>query len=128
MNEETKKVAESLSDYADADKTKTIREIRQLSFTGVAALVVYFILDVSGYAEVNDICSKISAYCLTLIFVTTVLMPLYTTGLIKKIQWKNKLQDKLSIPQPVMMLVVAVLAFVLAAVLKLGLLQLFPNL
>ena len=60
MNEESKKVAESLSDYADADKTKTIKDIRQLSFAGVAALVVYLLLDSSGYTEVNEICNKIS--------------------------------------------------------------------
>lgn len=128
MNDETKKVAESLSDYADADKTKTIKKIRQLSFAGVAALVVYCILDVLGYAEVNDICNNISVYCLTLVFVTTVLMPLYATGMIKKIQWKDKLQHKINIPKPVMMVISVVLAFVLAAVLKLGLIQLFPNL
>ena len=128
MNDESKRVAESLSDYADADKAKTIKEIRQLSFAGVAALVVYFILDVSGYTETSDLCNKISAYCLTLVFVTTVLIPLYTTGLIRKIQWKDKLQNKVNIPKPVMMVIMAVLAFVLAAILKLGLIQLFPTL
>ena len=128
MNDESKKIAKSLSDYADTEKTMTIKEIRQLSFAGVAALVVYFILEESGYAEINDICSRISTYCLTLVFVTTVLMPLYTTGMIKKIQWKDKLQKQLNIPRPVMMVIMAVLAFVLAAILKYGLVRLFPSL
>ena len=65
MDDESKKVAESLSDYADADKTKTIKEIRQLSLVGVAALAIYFIIDVSGYAGAYDIADRISAYCLT---------------------------------------------------------------
>ena len=62
MDDESKKVAESLSDYADADKTKTIKEIRQLSLVGVAALAIYFIIDVSGYAGAYDIADRISAY------------------------------------------------------------------
>ena len=128
MDEESKNVVESLSDYADADKIKTIKDIRRLSFAGVAALIVYFLLDISGYARINDICNKISTYCLTLIFVTTALMPLYITGVVRKIQWKDKLQNKFNIPNPVMIVIGLVLAFVLAAVLKLGLIQLFPNL
>ena len=101
---------------------------RHISFAGVAALAVYFILDISGFAKSNDICNKISVYCLTRVFVTTAIMPLYITGLIKKIRWKNNLQNKFSISKPVMMIITAVLAYVLAAVLKLGLVQLFPNL
>ena len=128
MDDESKKVAESLSDYADADKTKTIKEIRQLSLVGVAALAIYFIIDVSGYAGAYDIADRISAYCLTLVFVTTILIPLFTTGIIKRIQWKDKIQNKLNIPKPVMMVVLAGLAFILAAIIKLGLIQLFPTL
>ena len=128
MDDESKKVAESLSDYADADKTKTIKEIRQLSLVGVAALAIYFIIDISGYAGAYDIADRISAYCLTLVFVTTILIPLFTTGIIKRIQWKDKIQNKLNIPKPVMMVVLAGLAFILAAIIKLGLIQLFPTL
>lgn len=128
MDDESKKVAESLSDYADADKTKTIKEIRQLSLVGVAALAIYFIIDVSGYAGAYDIADRISAYCLTLVFVTTILIPLFTTGIIKRIQWKDKIQNKHNIPKPVMMVVLAGLAFILAAIIKLGLIQLFPTL
>ena len=128
MDDESKKVAESLSDYADADKTKTIKEIRQLSLVGVAALAIYFIIDVSGYAGAYDIADRISAYCLTLVFVTTILIPLFTTGIIKRIQWKDEIQNKLNIPKPVMMVVLAGLAFILAAIIKLGLIQLFPTL
>lgn len=128
MDDESKKVAESLSDYADAEKTKTIKEIRQLSLVGVAALAIYFIIDVSGYAGAYDIADRISAYCLTLVFVTTILIPLFTTGIIKRIQWKDKIQNKLNIPKPVMMVVLAGLAFILAAIIKLGLIQLFPTL
>lgn len=128
MDDESKKVAESLSDYADADKTKTIKEIRQLSLVGVAALAIYFIIDVSGYAGAYDIADRISAYCLTLVFVTTILIPLFTTGIIKRIQWKDKIQNKRNIPKPVMMVVLAGLAFILAAIIKLGLIQLFPTL
>ena len=119
---------ESKKDYADADKTKTIKEIRQLSLVGVAALAIYFIIDVSGYAGAYDIADRISAYCLTLVFVTTILIPLFTTGIIKRIQWKDKIQNKLNIPKPVMMVVLAGLAFILAAIIKLGLIQLFPTL
>ena len=98
MDDESKKVAESLSDYA------------------------------SGYAGAYDIADRISAYCLTLVFVTTILIPLFTTGIIKRIQWKDKIQNKLNIPKPVMMVVLAGLAFILAAIIKLGLIQLFPTL
>ena len=48
MNEEVKEVAGKLSDYANAEKEKLIKNIRSESIIGTIAIVVYGVLEVSG--------------------------------------------------------------------------------
>ncbi len=80
MKKETKEVAEKLSDYAEADKEITIKRIRNQSLMGVAALAVYFILDFFKIAAKYPIMESLSQYCLTLIFVSILMIPILTTG------------------------------------------------
>ncbi len=80
MKEETREVAEKLSDYAEADKELTIKRIRNQSLMGVVALAVYFILDVLEIPTKYPLFESISRYCLTLIFVSVLLIPILTTG------------------------------------------------
>ena len=89
MNEEVKEVAEKLSDYADAEKVNIIKEIRKLSIGGVIALIAYFIIDMTGSTSTNLILGKISLYCETLVYVTVIMIALYSTGLLNKIQRKK---------------------------------------
>ena len=92
MEREVKEVAEKMSDYAGTEKETLIKNIRNLSLMGVCALAVYFLLDVTGAALQNAILESIYLYCQTLIYVTTLLIPLYTTGLLGKFEQKKKEQ------------------------------------
>lgn len=119
MNEEVKEVAEKLSDYADAEKVNIIKEIRKLSIGGVIALIAYFIIDITGTAGSNLILGKISLYCETLVYVTVIMIALYSTGLLSKIQRKNKNTRFDILPKPARMIIAVVVAFAVAAALKL---------
>ena len=92
MEKEVKEVAEKMSDYAGTEKETLIKNIRNLSLMGVCALAVYFLLNVTGAALQNAILESIYLYCQTLIYVTTLLIPLYTTGLLGKFEQKKKEQ------------------------------------
>lgn len=123
MNEEVKEVAEKLSDYADAEKVNIIKEIRKLSIGGVIALIAYFIIDITGTASSNLILGKISLYCETLVYVTVIMIALYSTGLLNKIQRKNRNTRFDSLPKATRMLIALVVAFAVAVVLKLFLVR-----
>ena len=115
MNEEVKEVAEKLSDYADAEKENIIKNIRNQSVGGACALVVYFILDVTGVAYHKPMFEILSLYCETLIYVTVIMISLYSTGLLNKIQRKNKSFWLDNLPKAIQMIIVAVGAFIGAA-------------
>lgn len=123
MDEEVKEVAEKLSDYADAEKVNIIKEIRKLSIGGVIALIGYFIIDTTGTASQNIILGKISLYCETLVYVTVIMIALYSTGLLSKIQRKNKNTRFDGLPKAVRMFTAVVVAFAVAVVLKLFLVR-----
>ena len=93
MEKEVKEVAEKMSDYAGTEKETLIKNIRNLSLMGVCALAVYFLLNVTGAALQNAILESIYLYCQTLIYVTTLLIPLYTTGLLGKFEQKKRAKD-----------------------------------
>lgn len=123
MDEEVKEVAEKLSDYADAEKVNIIKEIRKLSIGGVIALIAYFIIDTTGTASQNIILGKISLYCETLVYVTVIMIALYSTGLLSKIQRKNRNTRFDGLPKAVRMFTAVVVAFAVAVVLKLFLIR-----
>ena len=123
MDEEVKEVAEKLSDYADAEKVNIIKEIRKLSIGGVIALIAYFIIDTTGTASQNIILGKIYLYCETLVYVTVIMIALYSTGLLSKIQRKNKNTRFDGLPKAVRMFTAVVVAFAVAVVLKLFLVR-----
>ena len=123
MNGEVKEVAEKLSDYADAEKVNIIKEIRKLSIVGIIALIAYSIIDITGTVSSNLIFGKISLYCETLVYVTVIMIFLYSTGLQNKIQRKNKNTRFDSLPKAARMLIAVVVAFAVAVVLKLFLVR-----
>ena len=45
MKEEAKEVAETMSDYAKAEKEQLVKSIRNMSIIGLAALLVYMVLN-----------------------------------------------------------------------------------
>lgn len=115
MNEEVKEVAEAMSDYAGQEKEKLVKGIRSTSFLGAAALVGYGILTLSGLSGKNVVFEHLTLYFRTLVFVTVLLMPLYTTGILGKIRRRNKAAN---LPKLVQLVLAGVAAFVLAFVLK----------
>ena len=118
MEREVKEVAEKMSDYAGTEKETLIKNIRNLSLMGVCALAVYFLLDVTGAALQNAILESIYLYCQTLIYVTTLLIPLYTTGLLGKFEQRKKSKRFDCMPGPVRIIICVIGAFAVAAVVQ----------
>ena len=89
MNEEVREVAETLSDYANAEKGKMIKDIRIHSLIGTVATIIYCILDYFELISQNQLYEKLAGYCGTLVFVTVMLIFVHTTGVLNELQ-KNK--------------------------------------
>ena len=116
MNEETREVARTLSEYAENDKELLLRKIRGESIIGVCSLAVYALLDLTGLALKNDFLSSLSTLSLTLVAVTTMIIPLYATGLLSKLEKKRK---PIRLPLPAKLLLAAVSGYAFAWLLKL---------
>ena len=123
MNEEVKEVAEILSDYANAEKEKMIKDIRIHSIMGTIAMIVYCMLNSSELILQNVFYEKLALYCETLVFVAVMLIFAHTTGVLSKLQKKQKASTiftKLeTLPKVVQMIIGAVVAFPGAALMKL---------
>ena len=104
--------------YAGTEKETLIKNIRNLSLMGVCALAVYFLLNVTGAALQNAILESIYLYCQTLIYVTTLLIPLYTTGLLGKFEQKKKSKRFDCMFGPVRIILCVIGAFAVAAVVQ----------
>ena len=115
MKEEVKEVAKSMSDYALAEKEGIIKEIRNLSFIGLAALIVYYLIDLSGIGLGNEIMEGISMYSQALIYVVVLLIPFQTTGLLNKIKRSEK---HISVPKAVLCIAAFLLAIIVAVLIK----------
>ena len=116
MKEEVKEVAKSMSDYALAEKEGILKEIRSLSFIGLAALIVYYVIDLFGIGLGNELAEGISMYCQALIYVVILLIPLQTTGLLNKIKRSEKSNN---IPKAVLGIASILAAVVVAVLMKL---------
>ena len=115
MNDNEKELAGSLSEYAEADKANTIREIRRLSLLGAGALVIYGILYMGGYDK-DGVTGMIAGYALSLVFVAVLLMPLLTTGTLQKLGRKNRGKQ---MPKALLCVLSAAVAFAAAWLIKL---------
>ena len=119
MNEEVKEVAEKLSDYAGEEKINMIKNVRNLSITGVCALILCYILEAAGVSGQNSFFEKLYLYCETLVPVTITMIVFYSTGLINKLHRKNRSSVLDTFPKAIRISITAVLAFAVAALLKL---------
>ena len=116
MNEEVREVAETLSDYASAEKESIIKNIRMHSILGTGAMAVCMILELTNAVSVSKVFEMISVYAEVLIYVAMVMILVHTTGLLTKIRKRN---EKLKgIPKGVLMVGGAIVAFVVAAIIK----------
>lgn len=126
MNEEERKIAKTMSDYATTEKEKIFKEMKIQSMMGVCALVLYWILHETDAYIYSDALEKLTGYCETLVSVSVIMMAAYTTGSLSKLRsksWKFFMIENL--PKPVRLIVSAVVAFCGAAMIKLALVHFF---
>ena len=126
MNEEERKIAKTMSDYATTEKEKIFKEMKIQSIMGVCALVLYWILHETDAYIYSDALGKLTEYCETLVSVSVIMMAAYTTGSLSKLRsksWKFFMLENL--PKPVRLIVIAVVAFCGAAMIKLALVHFF---
>ena len=126
MNEEERKIAKTMSDYATTEKEKIFKEMKIQSIMGVCALVLYWILHETDAYMYSDALEKLTGYCETLVSVSVIMMAAYTTGSLSKLRSKNwKFFMIENLPKPVRLIVSAVVAFCGAAMIKLALVHFF---
>lgn len=126
MNEEERKIAKTMSDYATTEKEKIFKEMKIQSIMGVCALVLYWILHETDAYIYSDALGKLTEYCETLVSVSVIMMAAYTTGSLSKLRsksWKFFMLENLS--KPVRLIVIAVVAFCGAAMIKPALVHFF---
>ena len=111
MNEEVKEVAKSMSEYALAEKESMLKEIRVLSLLGLAALIIYYVIDLSGMGEGNDFFANVAMYSQTLVYVVILLIPFQATGLLNKIRKNDR---KVTVSKTILCVVSLVAAFLIA--------------
>ena len=118
MKEEAKEVAETMSDYAKTEKEQLVKSIRNMSLIGLAALLVYFVLDVTGVYDRNNLLRYAYGISEALIYVTVLMFPLYTTGLLSKLRISRSNYIFKNIPQPVMKVIAFIVAFAVVALIR----------
>ena len=101
MKDEAKEVAETMSDYAKAEKEQLVKSIRNLSIMGLIAFIVYMVLGKTGVYDSNNVTRYFYKLSEVLIYVTVVMFPLYTTGLLSRFRLKSTHPRFDSIPRPV---------------------------
>ena len=118
MTEEIKEVAETMADYAEAEKEKLIKSIRYMSILGLIAFSVFMVLRETGVYDRNRLLQYTYGISEALIYVTVLMFPLYTTGLLSKIRI-NRTNSKINrIPGPVKKVIFFFAAFAVAALIR----------
>ena len=125
MKEEAKEVAETMSDYARAEKEQLVKSIRNMSIMGLAALFVYMVLDITGLYDRSSLLRYVYGISEALIYVTVLMFPLYTTGLLSKIRISRSNYAFKRIPMPVMKAIAFLAAFAVAALIRIMISKLF---
>ena len=121
MEEEVKEVAETMSDYAKAEKEELVKSIRNMSIIGLIALAVYMTLRETGFYDRNSFLRYVYGISEALIYVTVLMLPLYTTGLLI-----GKSNSKVGfIPWPVMKVIAFIAAFAVAVLIRILISKIF---
>lgn len=123
MNGEIKEVAETLSDYANAEKEKMVREIRNYSIMGAFAIIVYCILKHFELILQNTFYEKIAMLCEIQICISVMITIAHTTGILNRLQKNQKVtrfHTKLkNLPQIAQIIIAVMIAFLSATFIKL---------
>lgn len=123
MNEEVKEVADAMSDYAGEEKEKLVKSIRNISIIGLAALIVYMVLRETDAYDMNTLFRYVYGWSEALIYVTIVMFPLYTTGLLSRLRIRKTGRSR--IPGPVLKVIAFIAAFAVAALIRIVLSKMF---
>ena len=125
MQEEVKEIAETMSDYASAEKEKLLKSIRYMSILGLIALLIHMALEETGVYDRNSVFRYAYGISEALIYVTVLMFPLYTTGLLSKIRIHRPSSRFGGIPGPVLKVMGFVAAFAVAALIRLLISKIF---
>lgn len=125
MKEETKEVAETMSDYAKAEEEHLVKSIRNLSIIGLIAFVVYMVLGKTGVYHSSNVARYFYKISETLIYATVVMFPLYTTGLLNRLRFKGTESKFNNIPRPVLKAIAFILIFAAVALIRILISKIF---
>ena len=118
MREEAKEVAETMSDYAKAEKETLVKSIRNMSLIGLIALIIYMVLGRTSVYDRNNLFRYVYGISEALIYVTVLMFPLYTTGLLSKIRIRTTNSKFKNIPVPAIRIIGFIAAFAIAALIR----------
>ena len=118
MREEAKEVAEAMSDYAKAEKETLVKSIRNMSLIGLIALIIYMVLGRTSVYDRNNLFRYVYGISEALIYVTVLMFPLYTTGLLSKIRIRTTNSKFKNIPVPAIKIIGFIAAFAIAALIR----------
>ena len=118
MREEAKEVAETMSDYAKAEKETLVKSIRNMSLIGLIALIIYMVLGRTSVYDRNNLFRYVYGISEVLIYVTVLMFPLYTTGLLSKIRIRTTNSKFKNIPVPAIKIIGFIAAFAIAALIR----------
>ena len=125
MKNETKEVAETMSDYAKAEKEQLIKSFRNMSIIGLVALLVYMVMRETGVYDRNNLLRYAFGISEALIYVTVLMFPLYTTGLLGKFRIGKSNSKVGFIPWPVMKVIAFIAAFAVAVLIRILISKIF---
>lgn len=118
MREEAKEVAETMSDYAKAEKETLVKSIRNMSLIGLIALIIYMVLGRTSVYDRNNLFRYVYGISEALIYVTVLMFPLYTTGLLSKIRIRTTNSKFKNIPAAAIKIIGFIAAFAIAALIR----------
>lgn len=125
MREEVKEVAETMSDYAQAEKEQLVRSIRNFSIIGLIAFIVYMVLGKTGVYDSNNVFRVFYKISEALIYATVLMFPFYTTGLLSRLRSKITYPNFDSLPRPLLKIIVFIVIFAAVALIRIFVSKLF---
>ena len=102
-----------------------VKSIRNMSIIGLAALLIFMVLNITGAYDRNDLLRYAYGISEALIYVTVVMFPLYTTGLLSKLRINRTNYKFNSIPWPLMKVIAFIVVFAVAALIRILISKIF---
>lgn len=125
MREEARELADTMSDYAAAEKERLVKSIRNLSIIGLAAFVVYMLLGKTDAYDNNSFFLYCYKFSEALIYAAVVMFPFYTTGLLSRVRLKGAHLKFRGIPHPLLKVIGFIVIFAAAALIRVLVSQVF---